>query len=193
MRQDKTKQCFIWSLIQSYVHRLFIQGVCVSVGGWECSFSLRVRLGLPAPPPPSSLICHWVWSTTFWHSIGVCALGWYPIIFMLQEYDGIQRWNSNSDLYSKIRSHHWTNHLIKKLNFFQRVFDFYFFDGQWPATMVIFLFRCLMMLDMLFLTSFRVFHCTLWSPRPCFHITPSFQSVGHSTIPYYHFTSTEPL
>ena len=24
-RQDKTRQCFIWSLIQSYVHRLFIQ------------------------------------------------------------------------------------------------------------------------------------------------------------------------
>ena len=112
---------------------------------------------------------------------------------MLQEYDGIQRWNSNSDLSSKIRSHHWTNHVIKKFNLFQRVLDFYFFDGQWPATMAIFLFWCLMMMEMLFLTSFRVFHCTFWSPRPCFHITPSFQSVGHSTIPYYHSTSTEPL
>ena len=28
-RQDKTRQCFIWSLIQSYVHRLGVDG-----GGW---------------------------------------------------------------------------------------------------------------------------------------------------------------
>ena len=32
-RQDKTRQCFIWSLIQSYVHQLFIQGVCVCPWG----------------------------------------------------------------------------------------------------------------------------------------------------------------
>ena len=28
-RQDKARQCFIWSLIQSYVHRVGIDG-----GGW---------------------------------------------------------------------------------------------------------------------------------------------------------------
>ena len=32
---------------------VFVGGwVCVSVGGWGCSFSLRVRLGLNPPPPP---------------------------------------------------------------------------------------------------------------------------------------------
>ena len=42
-------------------------------------------------------------------------------------------------------------------------------------------------------TCFRVFHCTLRSPRSCFYISTPLQSMRHSTIPHYDLISIKPF